>query len=160
MNDENQITERRPNGTLRVRTLNTEPTKTQQQFADECDINNIMRKYSSTGEFTVLTKKGGVYGDFSEIQDFQGMLDTVRYAQEAFASLPATVRLRFQNDPGQLLAFVQDPKNYDEGVKLGLVEPKTENQMPAINENKLNKNDEAASKIKTKKAPVTDEVDE
>lgn len=113
------------NGRLRVQTINLEPSLTQQQFAADCDINNIMRKYQTTGEFTHLTSKQGRYADFSDITDYREMLDTVKYADEAFASLPADVRLRFKNDPAHLLEFLQDSKNYDEGVKLGLLNPKT-----------------------------------
>lgn len=121
MHDKNQIhTSRTKTGRLRCRTQNKELTLTQQQFKDECDVNNIMRKYVTTGEFVHRTSKKGQYADFSHIKDYQEMLDTVRYAEEAFASLPAPVRSRFKNDPGELLSFIQDPKNRAEGEKLGL----------------------------------------
>jgi len=111
-------------GRVRVQSHNILPTKTQQNFKDECDINNIMAQYSKTGQFTHVTSRQGQYADFSSITDYQEMLDTVRYADQAFMTLPAQVRARFGNDPGKLLAFVQDDANYDEGVKLGLVQPK------------------------------------
>lgn len=125
MIDKNQIIEKDPKtGRVRVYTLNLEKSLTQQQYAAECDINNIMRKYETTGEFTHLTGKTGVYADFSEIKDYREMLDTVRYADEAFKALPAKMRQRFGEDPGQLLEFLQDRKNYDEAVQLGLIDPK------------------------------------
>ena len=124
MRDPNQIVSVRPNGDIDVGTVNGEPTLTQQQFKEECDINNIMARYQNTGEFTHLTRKQGVYGDFSEIKDYQTMLQTVLEADAAFASLPAKMRLRFQNDPAQLLEFIQDPKNTEEAISLGLMEPK------------------------------------
>lgn len=129
MKDPNKIIVRQANGRVRVYTMNADASMTQQQFKDECDINNIMKKYNSTGEFGRLTSKQGVYADFSQITDYQEMLHTVKYAQDAFASLPAEVRKKFSNDPGELLAFVQDPNNYDEGVKLGLI-----NERPIKNE--------------------------
>lgn len=110
-----------------VETVNNEPSKTQQQFKDECDINNIMAKYATTGQFLHVTSKQGQYADFSSITDYREMLDQVAYAQEAFAQLPANVRYKFNNDPAELLNFVQDKKNYDEGVKLGLINPPTIN---------------------------------
>lgn len=125
MKNFNQKTVVRKNGTLRVQSINNEPTLAQQQFKDECDINNIMKKYSTTGEFTHLTSKEGVYADFSQITDYRDMLDTVIYAQDAFNALPAEMRKRFDNDPGKLLEFIQDNKNYDEGVKLGLLNPRS-----------------------------------
>lgn len=113
--------ERRENGTLRVQTINIEPSMTQQQFKDECDINNIMRKYKQTGSIPNLRMTAGQYADVSEVQDYQGMLDTVIAAQNAFMTLPAEARMRFQNDPAQLISFLQKEENYDEALKLGLV---------------------------------------
>lgn len=126
---------RRDDGSLDVATLNDEPSMTQQQFAAECDINNIMKKYDSTGLITHLAKRPAMYGDFSQIQDYQAMLDTIRYADEAFMTLPASTRQRFENDPQKLLTFLHDPKNYDEGVSLGFLKPRDPVTAPAKNAN-------------------------
>jgi phage internal scaffolding protein len=45
-------------------------------------------------------------------------------AQEDFALLPANVRKRFNNDPGEFFEFATNPDNYDDMVKLGLANPK------------------------------------
>lgn len=111
---------------IRVQTVNDEPTMTQQQFKDEADINNIMRKYGADPvAFNALTRKGGVYADFSQVTDYHGMLQQVADAQDAFGALPAQIRSRFANDPGALIQFLNDPKNHDEGVELGLFDPKS-----------------------------------
>lgn len=128
MRDPNQVETRRSNGTLDVATLNTDATMTQQQFKDECDINNIMKRYTKTGEWSHLAKKVGRYGDFSNIGDYQSMLDTVIKAEETFMELPAMLRYRFNNKPGELIEFLNNPENYDEGVKLGLITPKGQEQ--------------------------------
>lgn len=122
MKNELQHITKREDGRIRVQTINNEKSMTQQQYKDECDINNIMAKYATTGEFTSKTSKQGMYGDFSQITDYQDMLDTILYAQNAFNTLPAEVRKKFGNDPGSLLNYLQDEKNYDEGVKLGLIQ--------------------------------------
>lgn len=123
MTDKSQVCYVHPKtGRLVVETVNTEPTMTDQQWKDDCDVNKIVKKYQNTGEFLHRTQKVGRYGDFSEIQDYHGMLDTVLKAQDAFMTLPAEVRARFRNDPGYLLDFLHDPKNLDEAVKLGLME--------------------------------------
>lgn len=128
---------------VRVQTINTEPTMTQQQFKDECDINNIMKKFGNDPvAFQALTRPGGQYADFSHITDYQGMLDTVLEAQHAFESLPAPTRARFRNDPGNLLSFLQDEKNRDEAVSLGLLPPKLVPSIstpPANNQTKTQK---------------------
>lgn len=136
MRDPAQIVSVRKNGTVRVSTKNSEKSLTQQQFKDECDINNIMRKYSDTGQFTHLTQKTGMYADFSNIQDYQTMLDTVRYADEAFNTLPAQIRARFRNNPGDLLEFLQDPKNEPEAIALGLAIAKPQIPTPSVPQGK------------------------
>lgn len=151
MRDIRQVMTKRDNGTWRVQTINDEPSMTQQQFKEECDVNNIVKKFTNTGEFLHVTSKQGRYADFSEIQDYQGMLDTVIAAEEAFMSLPAQVRAKFRNDPGKLIEFLQDPKNEEEARSLGLLNPK---EAP-IN-NKLN-DDKIASKKSAKPQTAPDE---
>lgn len=135
-----KLIEVRKNGRKRVRSINHRPSRTQQQFKAECDINNIMAKYQQTGEFLHVTKKTGRFADFTEIKDYQSMLDQVIVAQDAFASLPANIRLKFQNDPGQLISFLRDRKNHDEGVKLGLIDPKPTEPIENKNEPNDQKN--------------------
>jgi len=145
----------------RVSTVNNTPTRTQQQFRDQVDVNNIIAKYKKTGEWQHLTHRQGVYADVSNITDYQTSLNKVIRANAAFASLPAQIRLRFENDPSKLLAFMQDPQNYDEGVKLGLIEPKEQNQ--AVSNSKTNQNDNENApppkKLKAQ-APETKKLDE
>lgn len=126
MVDKNQEIEIRPNGSRRVRTINIEPTMTDPQWADECDVNHIMKKYQATGTINHVRETMGKYADLTSVGDYQEMLDQVLYAKEAFMELPAQVRYKFENDPGKLLGFLQDPKNYDEAQKLGLVEKRKE----------------------------------
>lgn len=108
---------------LRVKTVLPKGSRTKQSFKAECDINNILKKYRDTGILTHTRDSQPLYGDFSEITDYQGSLNQVIQAQEAFEQLPALVRKRFANDPGKFVEFVQDDKNYDEALKLGLLDP-------------------------------------
>lgn len=98
-----------------------EPTLTQQNFADECDFNNVLAKWQSSGLITHINSASPQYGDVSDIGDYQAAMDTVLKAQASFDALPAAVRERFANDPSQLLRFVQDPENTAEAIRLGLV---------------------------------------
>lgn len=122
MIEKSQIIKRREDGSVSVATVNIEPSLTQQQFKDECDINKIIKSYEATGEFTHKTSKVGQYADFSGIRDYHEMVEKVAYAQEAFMTLPAQVRLKFQNDPGELLQFIQNPANREEAMRIGLIE--------------------------------------
>ncbi len=100
-----------------------EPSLTQQHFKDECDINNIMRRFKQTGIAPQLDTTQFFYGDFDEF-DFHAAQNTLIEAEDRFMMLPAETRKRFGNDPGALLSFVHDEKNYNEAVSLGLIPPK------------------------------------
>lgn len=149
----------RENGSLRVRTINTEPSRTQEHFKDECDVNNIMKKYRNSGQVTHLARTSGVYADLTSIKDYHSAMNQVVQAQEAFATLPASVRERFANDPARLLDFIKDEKNYDEGVKYGLFEkrPDTPPKNPEPSNKAPKQNDQKSKTNETKGAPKTGE---
>lgn len=119
-----QLWNTRDDGSLDVAHVNDEPSLTQQQFAEECDINNIMKNYQETGTISHMNPRPLIYEDFSRITDYQGSLDMIREAGAAFQQLPAKVRSRFENDPGKLVEFCRDPNNYEEAITLGLAEKK------------------------------------
>lgn len=119
-----RIKTRRDNGSLRIQSEIQGPSMAQQQFAEECDANFIMKKYSQTGEITHLARNQGVYADVSEIGDYQSALDTVMRAQDAFETVPAQLREKLQNDPQKFLEFIQNPENRDEMIKYGIIEAK------------------------------------
>lgn len=126
-----------PTGHIKVLTVNNEPELTQQHFKDECDINNIIKKYTRTGSITHLNAKKGVYMDLTTLPDYQQSLNTVLKANEAFESLPSKIRKKFHNDPQQLIDFLSDDKNYEEAMSLGLMdEAKTQNYYQSIKNKK------------------------
>lgn len=96
---------------------------TQQQFKDECDIRNILVRFRQTGELPPFTTGEAVFADVSTVPEFQDAMNTIARTTEYFESLPSRVRARFNNNPSEYVAFMNDPSNYEEGVKLGLVKP-------------------------------------
>lgn len=98
-------------------------TKTKGSFKEECDINNIMKRFEKTGILPEMIKAKPQYGDFSNPLDFQDAMNLVVHANEQFAALPARVRDRFGNDAARFLEFAQDGSNRDEMKKLGLLSP-------------------------------------
>lgn len=96
------------------------PSLAKQSFAEEVDINTIVRRFGLTGQLPDNVRVPQ-YGDFSEVTDYHSAMLQVRAAQEAFMELPAHVRSRFHNDPGELVDFVSDEANRAEAEKLGLV---------------------------------------
>lgn len=108
---------------------------TKQAFKDECDINNIMRKYERTGVLDHVGMSVPQYGEYMGSLSYQESLNAILYAQDQFSALPAELRERFGNDPAQLLAFMEDSKNLDEAVKLGLVQkPSSSIPQPLVEE--------------------------
>lgn len=104
---------------------------TQQSFADEVDINTIVRRFGLTGELPeglALPQSG----DFTGVVDFHSAMNAVRSAQEAFDKLPGEMRYRFNNDPQRLIDFLGDDKNRDEALKLGLISPPPEVPRDAV----------------------------
>lgn len=95
------------------------PSLTDQSFKDECDINNIIARFHSSGILPQSVDKP-MYGDFTDVPTYQESCDLVMKIDSLFSSLPAVVRSRFSNDPCQLLYFLEDPANRDEAVSLGL----------------------------------------
>lgn len=98
-----------------------EPSMAQQHFKDECDVNNILRKYELTGLVTHVANGTPSYGDFSSVLEFQQAQNILIEAQDAFEALPASLRKRFDNDPAVMLEFIENPDNREEAEKLGLV---------------------------------------
>lgn len=96
-----------------------EPSMTKQSFKDECDINVLMARYGEADLIPFVKQFEPSYGDASAI-DFQEAMNVVVSAQDMFDQMPAKLRERFNNSPANFLGFVEDPSNFDEGVKLGL----------------------------------------
>lgn len=101
-----------------------EESLTKQSFADECDFNAVMSRWERTGVIEHVNASPPQYADVSDLVDYQTALNTVMSARTAFDGLPSAVRERFGNNPGALLAFLNDPNNRDEGVSLGLIDDK------------------------------------
>lgn len=103
----------------------TPPSMTKQEFARECDVNNILKQYSTTGmlKHVSANANSGMYADLPDSFDFQESLHVIKQAETAFMSLPSKLRARFDNEPSEFLAFCQDPRNGDELVALGLRSP-------------------------------------
>jgi len=95
---------------------------TQQQFAEDANLNNIIRRFG-INDLSQLPQAidPSHYGDFSDAPSFRQALDNLAAAQEHFDVLPADIRRRFNHDPVELYEFVRNGENYDESVKMGLL---------------------------------------
>lgn len=89
--------------------------------AAELDVNLIIKKAQQSGVLPGVDIKR-VYGDFSDVKSYQESLNIVAQAQEQFMGLDAELRAKLDNDPEKFLAYVADPKNVEEMIKMGLAE--------------------------------------
>jgi len=98
------------------------PSMTKQSFKDECDINILMSRYERTGVLDFVNEHEAHYGDISPIE-FHEAMNIVAQGKSMFEAMPGALRARFENEPAKFLEFVQDERNRDEAVSLGLVNP-------------------------------------
>jgi len=124
MRVKNPITYDRDKNSDSAKLVFGKPSRTQQQFRDECDINNILERFNVTGQLRVGSVQPE-YGDFSGIVDYQSALNAVMAAQDSFLALPAKVRAKFDNDPALFVEFASDEANKDEMKALGLIREET-----------------------------------
>lgn len=97
---------------------------TKQEFKKDCDVNVIIARCLRSGVPLPGIDAQQVFADVSQFGDFSEAVRIVHSANDAFMTLDADLRARFSNNPARLIEFIQNDANYDEAVKLGLVEVK------------------------------------
>lgn len=100
-----------------------EPTMTIQSEKDNCDINVIMNRYATCGTPLPYRADGvePVYADVSELGDYMENYQRCKQAEEMFNSLPSALRKELDNNPANLLPFIQDEKNKERCYEYGLL---------------------------------------
>lgn len=100
---------------------NREPSLTMQSFKEESDINVMVKRFGLVGGMPP-DFNAAVFQDVSDVPDFQTALNLVRESAQEFLRLPPAVRARFDNDPLNLVAFLDNEANREEAVSLGLLQ--------------------------------------
>lgn len=98
----------------------TEPTRTKQDYKEECDINTIMRKYEATGIVSHVSAMQPFYADVLEYGDLQDAYAIMDKAQQAFDALPASLRQELDNDPRNLVGYISNPANKEKCIEYGI----------------------------------------
>lgn len=96
-----------------------EETRTQQQFAEECDINVIVERFGVTGELPQGLRVP-VNAEFEETITYHEAMNKIIEAGDAFMQMPAKIRAEFQNDAGKFVEFVSNPENVAKCREWGL----------------------------------------
>lgn len=107
--------------------------KTEQSHKEQCDLNNIMKKYDKTGLITHVSKIEAKFGDMTGL-DFKSMSDKIANARSMFEELPSKIRKRFNNSPEELLTFMDNSENREEAIQLGLINKNWEPQSDGLGE--------------------------
>ena len=120
-------------------TFDPKSSLTHTDMRKQCDINNIVEQYVSTGTLPTVrgaafTKRYPMFGDFTVGNDYQTIQNTLKASESAFLELPARVRERFHNNPSELVSFLQNEENRNEAEELGLIEKRKISQSiePAV----------------------------
>lgn len=101
-------------------TVTCGPTLTEQHHKKDCDIHHIMKRFEETGIVNHVAKVQGRYENFLDAPNYQEAQNLIAEANSMFETVPARIRAKFANDPGQYVSFMTDPANIAEIQELGL----------------------------------------
>lgn len=106
-------------------TMPVGPSLTRQEFAEDCDINVLMKRFENRDIGSIMRAAGEpVYADFTQApSDLMGYMQLMQDADRAFMTLPATVRRQFDNSATEFVDFASDPSNLDQMRAWGLAPP-------------------------------------
>lgn len=96
----------------------SKPSKTEQQFKHETDINNIVK-----GAISNLPSRNSmpVFADFPDPNEYVSSMNMIANAHSLFEAMPSDIREKFKNSPEEMLRFMSDENNKDEAIKLGII---------------------------------------
>lgn len=98
-------------------------SKVQEQFADACQTDTIIRKYNMMGVNPFIASGSSQYLDTTEIPSFVAAQNAQIKVKEFFEGLPSDIRLEFNNDPMQFAEVVSDPRNAEYLREIGVLAP-------------------------------------
>lgn len=95
----------------------------QEQFADACQTDTIIRKYNMMGVNPFIAAGSSQYLDTTQIPSFVAAQNAQIKVKEYFEGLPSDIRLEFNNDPMQFAEVVSDPRNAEYLREIGVLAP-------------------------------------
>lgn len=107
----------------------------QQSAHDAADIRRISRglqrsgldPFRPDGTASIPGRGPGIFGDFSDAQDFIELHQRVRQVEREFMALDPKARREFDNDPAKLIEWLNDTEvdadtKREEAIRLGLLD--------------------------------------
>lgn len=101
----------------------TQPSLTQQQFKDECEIESLLKAHNLSQVMGIMNNHNQqpLYGDVSEIPDFHVSQNHLARATEYFEALPSDVRSRFNNSLSEFLTTLNNPGAREALTEMGVL---------------------------------------
>lgn len=98
------------------------PSRTKQSFKDESDLNVLVKRFTPRDLQAIANSNvSPMYGDVSDIPDFQSAQNNVRRITEYFEGLPSDVRNTYGNSVSEFVSQMSRPENADRAVELGFL---------------------------------------
>jgi len=86
-----------------------DPSATVPDFADECDINNVILRFAGTGELPPRQNaRVAEFLDVSDVGDLHESLLKARQGRDFFDALPEEVRAAVGHNPERLLDAIEE----------------------------------------------------
>lgn len=98
-------------------------SRVQEQFADTCQTDTIIRKYNMMGVNPFIAQGPSQYLDTTQIPSFVAAQNAQVKVKEFFEGLPSDIRLEFNNDPMQFAEVVSDARNAEYLREIGVLAP-------------------------------------
>lgn len=98
----------------------------QQHFGPEVDVNNIVERWLKTGVNPHPAPREAMYGDFSNVMDFDSARAMVDQVEHLFSQLPPLLQEQLGHNPTNFLTWCEDESNQKELVRWGLVPDRPE----------------------------------
>lgn len=99
-----------------------QPSLTQQQFKDECEIESLLKAHNLGQVMGILNHHGQqpLYADVTDVPNFHDAQNHVSRAREYFEGLPSDVRSRFNNSLAEFLTSLNDPGAREALTEMGV----------------------------------------
>lgn len=110
--------------------MSADDGRTQQHFAKEVNINNILAKYRKTGIITHVQRTQERYGPLQDLAEFAVNLDKVEKAKQSFEMLPAELRNKFNNSIPGFFDFITKEENRSQCEAWGILNKKEPTPVP------------------------------
>ena len=120
----------------RIQVVFSEPSRCDPSQAQDCDINNIIKRYPEGTSPYLMSSPGSIdpmsldFGDSTLLPDYQTALELIDKVEETFFSLPSNIRASFDNNPDVFVAQLSDEKYRSKFEQLKLIEKPLESKIP------------------------------